>query len=83
MDEDARYTNTVLGRLGEPRPIKIEGGEMTSIKNWADRRRKSSSEAKSLAPSIVLSSRRQSSALSSLGDSEVEEMEDSFMEGAT
>ncbi|KAG9243058.1 hypothetical protein BJ878DRAFT_463124 [Calycina marina] len=75
-DEDTRYANTVLGRPGEPRAIKIEGGEITSIKDWADRRRKMNLKA----VSTVTSSRRPSSTLSSLGDSEMEEMEDSIME---
>lgn len=68
-DEDSRYTNTVLGKPGEPRVVKIEGGEITSIREWADLRK---SKAKSAS---TTSSRRQSSALSSLEDMDMEEME--------
>ncbi|TAQ87392.1 hypothetical protein B7494_g4283 [Chlorociboria aeruginascens] len=62
-DEESRYTGTILGKTSEPRAIKIEGGEASSIKEWVDKLKVSSKEASS-----VLSSRRQSSALSSLDD---------------
>ncbi|KAI9052763.1 hypothetical protein LZ554_003036 [Drepanopeziza brunnea f. sp. 'monogermtubi'] len=68
-DEDSRYNGTLLGKPTEPRAVKVEGGDVTSIKDWAERL-KNSAQATSL-----VSSRRQSSALSSLGDDEMEDME--------
>jgi transcription initiation factor TFIID subunit 3 len=59
-DEESRYFGTILGKPAEPRTIKVEGGDMTSVKEWADRL-KTTSQATS-----ILSSRQQSSALSSL-----------------
>ncbi|KUJ11390.1 uncharacterized protein LY89DRAFT_655216 [Mollisia scopiformis] len=63
-DEESRYNGTVLGRPTEPRAVKVEGSDITSLKEWAERLRKPP------APTSVQtsSSRRQSSALSSLGD---------------
>jgi len=68
-DEDSRYTGTILGKPAEPRAIKIEGGEIASMKEWADRLKKPGYSKTTSA----ISSRRQSSALSSLED--MEEME--------
>jgi len=68
-DEDSRYTGTVLGKPAEPRAVHIEGGEITSMKEWVERL-KNSANSKSTS---AVSSRRQSSALSSLED--MEEME--------
>lgn len=60
MDEDSRYTGTVLGKPAEPRPVKVEGGEVSNIKEWEE-----SLRAASKLTSLV-SSRRASSELSSL-----------------
>lgn len=69
-DEETRYVGTVLGKPAEPRIIKVEGGEITSLREWAERLRNPAPPG-----STMPSSRRQSSALSSLGDDTVEEME--------
>lgn len=68
-DEDSRYHGTILGKAAEPRTIKVEGGELSSMKEWVDKLKASSN-----TPSAV-SSRRQSSALSSLADQDLEEMD--------
>ncbi|KAH8674510.1 hypothetical protein BGZ60DRAFT_404154 [Tricladium varicosporioides] len=67
-DEDSRYNGTILGKQAEPRTIRVEGGEISSLQEWQEKLKQS---AKSTS---TVSSRRQSSALSSLGD-EPEEME--------
>lgn len=69
MDEDARYTGTVLGKPAERRAIKVEGGEITSLKEWAERTRNPPKP-----PSANSSSRRQSSELSTLGDEEMADL---------
>lgn len=68
-DEESRYVGTILGKPAEPRIVKVEGGDITSVKEWADRL-KTTSKATS-----TLSSRQQSSALSSLEGDSPEEME--------
>ncbi|KAK2629478.1 hypothetical protein QTJ16_000298 [Diplocarpon rosae] len=68
-DEDSRYNGTLLGKPADPRVVKVEGSEITSVKEWAERLQKP-------AENVSLpSSRRPSSALSSLGDDEMEDME--------
>jgi len=69
-DEETRYIGTVLGKPAEPRIVKVEGSEVASLKEWAERL-KNPPKPESTMPS----SRRQSSALSSLGDETVEDME--------
>ncbi|RDW60281.1 hypothetical protein BP5796_11887 [Coleophoma crateriformis] len=68
-DEDSRYNGTILGKPLEPRVIKVEGGDITSVKEWAARLKATSKSA------TGNSSRRASSALSSLGDEEMEDVE--------
>lgn len=68
-DEESRYNGTVLGKPNESRTLKVEGGEFTSMKEWAEKLR----SGKQMSPAI--SSRRPSSALSSLGDESMESME--------
>lgn len=72
-DEDSRYTGTVLGKPGEPRAVKIEGADFTSVQEWAERLKGPTKETP--FPSSVMSSRRQSSVLSSLGDESMGSME--------
>jgi len=72
-DEDLRFTGTILGKAAEPRVVKVEGGDITSMKEWADRLKVSSLPSKTTS---ALSSRRQSSDLSSL-----EDMDDMDMSG--
>jgi transcription initiation factor TFIID subunit 3 len=68
--EETRYHGTILGNPVEPR-ITVEGGEVTSLKEWANKLRNSSRpRSQSQAPS-----RAPSSDLSSLGDQDVEGME--------
>jgi len=69
-DEDTRYIGTILGRPAEPRTIKVEGSEVASLKEWAERLKNPPKPA-----STMPSSRRQSSALSSLGDEIMEDMD--------
>jgi len=68
-DEDSRYNGTILGKPTEPRTVKVEGGDATSLKEWAERLKRSSKVTS------TVTSRRQSSALSSLGDEVMEDME--------
>ncbi|CAG8975529.1 hypothetical protein HYALB_00012244 [Hymenoscyphus albidus] len=68
-DEDTRYNGTFLGKSAEPRAIKIEGGEFESISEFTEKLR-----SENVVKSIV-SSRRQSSVLSSLGDEIMEDMD--------
>jgi len=70
-DEDSRYHGTLLGKAAEPRIVKVEGGEISSVKEWADRLRTSSKAT----PTPMLSSRAQSSALSSVGDQVMDDMD--------
>lgn len=58
----------MLGKAAEPRTVKVEGGDISSVKEWAKRRKTTSKSVSSV-------STRQSSILSSLGDEDVEEME--------
>jgi len=59
-DEDSRYTGTVLGKSAEIRAVKVEGGEVSNIKEWEDNLRSASKITSNI------SSRRPSSELSSL-----------------
>lgn len=68
-DEESRYTGTILGHEAEPRAIPVEGGDITSLKEWADVLHK---KAMMKQNSSVNTSRRQSSELSSLGDQDME-----------
>ena len=36
IGEDARYAGTVLGRQGEDKDVKIEGGSVETIQQWSD-----------------------------------------------
>ena len=71
-DENSRYNGTVLGQPTEHRVVRVEGDDITSVREWAEKRRNGSD---SNIPDSALSSRRQSSALSSLGDESMESME--------
>jgi len=73
-DEDSRYIGTVLGKPAEPRTVKIEGAEYTSVKEWAEKIKGSPTNGVATTVS-VMSSRRQSSVLSSLGDESIDNME--------
>jgi transcription initiation factor TFIID subunit 3 len=70
-DEELRYAATLLGKGGEPRPVKVEGGDVTSLEEWADKLKRTSKRP-STTPAT---SRPQSSGLSSLGDQSMEDME--------
>jgi len=59
---DTRYNGTILGKPAEPRAVKVEGGDISSVKEWAERLKRPRKDTSNL------SSRRASSALSSLGD---------------
>ncbi|KAH8820284.1 hypothetical protein F5884DRAFT_849552 [Xylogone sp. PMI_703] len=69
-DDESRYVGTLLGRPSEPRAIKVEGAEVSSIKEWREILKKS---AATISPDT--SSRRPSSALSSLGDQMMDDIE--------
>ncbi|KAI9744577.1 MAG: hypothetical protein M1818_002106 [Claussenomyces sp. TS43310] len=70
-EDTSRYHGTILGASGEPRHITVEGGDVTSITEWAEKLRKRS-EFQITSKS---SSRRQSSDLSSLGDQSMDGMD--------
>lgn len=70
-DEESRYVGTLLGKTPDLRTIKVEGGDIASVKDWADRLR-TTSKRPSTTPAT---SRPQSSGLSSLGDQSMEDME--------
>jgi transcription initiation factor TFIID subunit 3 len=70
-DEDTRYVGTILGKAAEPRAVKVEGGEVASVKEWVEMLKASNSKSTTSA----ISSRRQSSVLSSLGDQVMEDMD--------
>lgn len=65
-DEESRYNGTVLGRPTEPRAVKVEGSDITSVTEWVEILRRPPAPAPVSVQTS--SSRRQSSALSSLGD---------------
>ena len=67
-DEDSRYQGTILGKSAEPREIPVEGADTKSIQEWAAKRRK-------LKQTSAFTSRAQSSALSSLEDSDMVDIE--------
>ncbi|PQE12503.1 hypothetical protein CJF30_00002366 [Rutstroemia sp. NJR-2017a BBW] len=69
-DEDSRYHGTLLGKPAEPRVVKVEGGEISSVKEWADRLKMVSKQA-----TVTPSTREASSALSSVGDQVMENMD--------
>ncbi|TVY54874.1 Transcription initiation factor TFIID subunit 3 [Lachnellula cervina] len=59
---DTRYNGTILGKPAEPRAVKVEGGDISSVKEWAERLKRPRQDTS------IVSSRRQSSVLSSLAD---------------
>lgn len=67
-DEDSRYQGTILGKSADPKEIPVEGSDIKSIREWAAKRRK-------IKHSSAFTSRAQSSALSSLEDSDMVDME--------
>lgn len=69
-DEESRYHGTLLGKPAEPRIVKVEGGEITSVKEWADRLKPRPKSITETPPT-----REASSALSSVGDQFMENME--------
>ncbi|KFY70461.1 hypothetical protein V499_09152 [Pseudogymnoascus sp. VKM F-103] len=64
-DEESRYTGTIIGHEAEPRAIPVEGGDITSLKEWADILHRNAAKQ---TVSSEDTSRRQSSELSSVGD---------------
>lgn len=71
LGDEERYTGTVLGKPAESRAVKIEGADFTSLKEWED----SLQQSRKFATPSEISSRRQSSVLSSLGDESPGSME--------
>jgi len=71
IGDDSRYHGTVLGKATEPRTITVEGGDIVSLKEWAERlHQRSRRRSVSSNPS-----RRQSSELSSLEDQDMDGMD--------
>jgi len=69
--DETRYHGTILGKPADPRAIAVEGGDVTSLKEWQEKLKKNSRrQSVSTNPS-----RRQSSELSSLGDQDMEGVE--------
>jgi hypothetical protein len=60
----------MLGKPAEPRSIKVEGGEISSLQEWVDKLRAVPSTTAS-----TISSRRDSSALSTLGESPMSDIQ--------
>ncbi|KAI9825294.1 MAG: hypothetical protein M1832_001328 [Thelocarpon impressellum] len=60
--EESRYQGTVLGKSGEDRPVRIEGGQAASVQEWAELQRQEARE-----PSSPGASSASSSLLSSAG----------------
>lgn len=60
-DEDSRYSGTILGKSNKPRIVKVEGGDVSSVKDWAKKLK-----TPSTAASILSTPRPQSSDLSDL-----------------
>ncbi|KAB5580517.1 hypothetical protein GE09DRAFT_1212965 [Coniochaeta sp. 2T2.1] len=73
-DDDSKYMGTLLGKSIEHGDVQVEGGDVPSIQEWAERRR--AATEKKVAPAIngdgyvdgEPGSRPSSSGLSSLGD---------------
>jgi len=71
IGDESRYHGTILGKAPEPRVVEVEGGDITSLQEWAERlHKRSRQQSVSSNPS-----RRQSSELSSLEDQEMEGMD--------
>ena len=74
--EDTKYNGTVLGKGNDHGDVIIEGGDLTSIKMWQEKRIQAKAKAKELEreklsliqPMTMDFSRSPSSALSSLDD---------------
>jgi transcription initiation factor TFIID subunit 3 len=66
--DETRYHGTLLGTPADPRVVPVEGGDVTSVKEWADKLRKRQRSRSSSRDR----SRAQSSDLSSLGEDEME-----------
>lgn len=73
-DPEARYNGTILGKMID-RAVKVEGGDISSIQEWSEKRAKLNEASPPTLPASAFSSRRPSSALSSLGDQSMESME--------
>jgi transcription initiation factor TFIID subunit 3 len=70
-EDGSRYYGTIFGNPTEPRPVTVEGGEITSLKDWEESlRNRSTSRTAS-----TNGSRPGSSDLSSLGDQYMEGMD--------
>lgn len=78
-DDDSKYVGTLLGKCIEHGDVLVEGGEVPSIKSWAEKRR-TTTERKTISlngHSGVVDgepgSRPSSSGLSSLGDRTIDQ----------
>lgn len=70
-DQDSKYAGTILGKGIDHGEILIEGGDVTSIREWSQKMRDATQRPRDGSPD----SRPPSSGLSSLADDEVEMME--------
>lgn len=70
-EDMSRYHGTILGAAQEPKPVSVEGGDITSVKDWAEKLRKRSEQQ----GTVELFSHRLSSDLSSLEDQSMDGME--------
>jgi transcription initiation factor TFIID subunit 3 len=84
--EESRYQGTVLGKMADDRSIKIEGGPVESIQDWASRLQQKSKESMAtkplngqvngrIDPSAEDSSETLDNSLSSMLDEIADEME--------
>jgi transcription initiation factor TFIID subunit 3 len=69
--EETRYQGTLLGKPAEPRVVAVEGGDVTSVKEWTEKLR----NARTHRSISANPSRPGSSDLSSLGDQDMEGMD--------
>ncbi|KAK6842102.1 hypothetical protein PG990_005910 [Apiospora arundinis] len=70
-DQESKYTSTVLGKGNDHGDIQVEGGPVSSVKDWEQMMREAARRPREPTPD----SRPPSSGLSSLADDDVEMME--------
>ncbi|KAK8125243.1 bromodomain associated domain protein [Apiospora kogelbergensis] len=70
-DQESKYTSTVLGKGNDHGDIAVEGGPVSSVKDWEQMMREAARRPREPTPD----SRPPSSGLSSLADDDVEMME--------
>jgi transcription initiation factor TFIID subunit 3 len=62
--EESRYQGTVLGKGADPKPVRVDGGALESIKQWESTLRRKNAEVAAATPYSRMAS---TAPLSSLG----------------